>query len=349
MLVFGERPEGIEAIVDVQGGGDSLAARSDFRDAMSRVPSDHLASAFVDLGAIAESTGVEGQFGEVTTASAALVAEPEGLRLSGSAPLAAEPSSSAGATDGGADEPATLTDWMPSNTLAEVVVFGLRDRLEEAESAIGAAPGGEDVAGALDTLRALAAFGLGLDLDADVLPLLDREVGLAITGLDGTLPSGALLLRPPDATAAADAINRIADRLSAIGGSTTSSDVDGTQITTLSIPDTVDVAFAVADGVVVIGLSNDDVAAAITAHADGSSLATSDAYARTFQVAGTRAGTEAYVDVGALVDLAGGTINLPDDARDILSQLGAFGLTLPSRADQIEFHAVLTIDEPTAQ
>ena len=67
---------------------------------------------------------------------------------------------------------------------------------------------------------------------------------------------------------------------------------------------------------------------------------------QTFEVAGERAGTEAFVDIGAVVGLLGLVVDLPDDARDILSQIGTFGFTAPSRADQIEFHAVLTVDEP---
>ena len=35
---------------------------------------------------------------------------------------------------------------------------------------------------------------------------------------------------------------------------------------------------------------------------------------------------------------------LPDDARDILQQIGSFGMTAFSRDDQIEFHAVLTVE-----
>jgi hypothetical protein len=53
-----------------------------------------------------------------------------------------------------------------------------------------------------------------------------------------------------------------------------------------------------------------------------------------------------FVDIGAAAELMGEDLALPDDARDILSQIGSFGFTAPSRDDQIEFHAVLTVDEP---
>jgi hypothetical protein len=49
--------------------------------------------------------------------------------------------------------------------------------------------------------------------------------------------------------------------------------------------------------------------------------------------------------VNALIDLLGGSLDLPADARDILSQVGTFGFTAPSHDHQIEFHAVLTVDD----
>ena len=345
MLVVGTSTDEVHAVIDASGGASSLADRGDFRAAMDALPADHLASAFVDVGAIAEVTGVDEAVSEVSTASAVLVAERDGLRLSGSAPLAAGDGASPGASPA-ESTPSTLAEWMPPGTVAEAVLFGLRQTLEDAEAAAGAAPGGEDITSTLDTLRAVAAFGLGIDIDTDLLPLLDREVGVAITGVDGDLPSGTLLLRPDDPDAAADALARVADRLGAIGGSSDETDIDGTTVTTLAIPDIGELGYAVVDGTVIIGLGVDDVGAAITAHQSGESLATGDDYRRTFDVAGTRSGAEVYVDVGALVALLGDAAELPDDARDILLQVGSFGLTAPSLPDQIEFHAVLTIDEP---
>nr|MDQ3346123.1 DUF3352 domain-containing protein [Chloroflexota bacterium] len=87
MLVFGESSEGIEAVADVEGGAGSLADRDDFRATMADLPADHLASAFVDLAALAEATGTGEQLSAFSTAGAALIAEPDGLRLSGSAPF----------------------------------------------------------------------------------------------------------------------------------------------------------------------------------------------------------------------------------------------------------------------
>jgi hypothetical protein len=346
MLVIGPTVESVHPVVDVANGADSLAERQDFRATMDALEPDHLASAFFDLSAIADAAGAGGQFPAVSTAGAVLVAETDGLRISGSAPFddsEVAPSARAGFALGG--EPSSLVDWMPEDTIAEVVLFGLRQTLEEAEAAVGASPQGEDVASTIDTFRALAAFGLGIDLDNDLLPLFDREVAVAISGFDGELPSGQLLLRPEDPDAAVAALDRVVASLGALGATSRTETVGETEVTVLTLPDTGEAAYAVADGIVIIGLGIDDVTAAIEAHAGGTSLGASEAYERTFDVAGTRAGNEGFVDIGALLELMGGVETLPEDARDILSQVGTFGFTAPSRDDQIEFHLVLTVDD----
>ena len=347
MLVVGESSAGIEAVVDVQGGGESLSGREDFRATMAGLPADHLASAFVDLAALAGATGTTEQLSAFSTAGAALIAERDGIRLSGSAPFEvdnAAASSAAGFGLGG--EPSSLVDWMPEDTIAELVVFGLRQTLEDAEAAAASAPEGEEITSALDTIRALASFGFGIDIDADLLPLLDREVGIAVSGSDGALPSGQILLRPEDPEAAEQGLNRVVDRLVATGATERTEEGPGTEITVLSVPQVGEIAYAVGDGIIIIGLGTEDVSAALEAHAGGRALAGNERYVRTFEVAGARAGNEAFVDIGAIVDLMGATLELPDDARDILAQIGSFGFTAPSRDDRLEFHAVLTVDEP---
>ncbi len=345
MLVVGQQVAAVQSVIDASESGDSLADRRDFAATMDALEADHLAALFVDLAALGEATGVQDQLSSVSTAGAVLVAETDGLRLSGSVPFdssSAEPSDRAGFALGG--EPSSLVDWMPESTIAEVVIFGLRQTLEDAEAAVGEVPGGEDIASTIDTLRALAAFGLGVDLDADVLPLFDREVAIAIAGANGDPPTGQLLLRPTDPEAAADALGRLADSLSGIGatvGTETSGEVE---VTLVAIPETAEFAYTLVDGIVIVGFSAADVAAAVEAHASGRSLHSSDRYTRTFALAGTRAGNEAFVEVGALLELLGQPVELPADVRDILLQVGTLGITAPSRDDQIEFHAVLTVD-----
>lgn len=348
MLVLSDSADGIRAVIDTHAGGANLAARADFRESMNRLPQDHLAAFFVDLAALADGAGMGAGPGGFTTASAALVAERDGLRLSGSAPLPARAEAGDASPDLGA-ETSTLADWMPADTIAEVTIFGLRGILADAEAAASGTPEGEQLTDALTTLRAVAAFGLGIDLDADVLPLLDREAALALTGIEGDMPRGQLLLRPDDADAAAAMLDRIAERLVASGGSRRVEDSDGVEITIVGVPQVGDVAYASVDGVLILALSAEDVRAAVQAHEAGSSLGAGEAYQRTFELAGGRAGNEAYVDVGGLLQLFGVTEALPDDARAILDRIGSFGVTAPSRDDQIEFHAVLTIDEVGAE
>jgi hypothetical protein len=346
MLVVAPAADHLRAVVDVSIGAPSLADAEAFREAAERLPTDHLASAFVDLAALAVATDTADALSGVSTASAALIAERDGLHLSGSAPFAmeeAEPSSRAGFAMGG--EPSSLVEWMPDETLAEVVVFGLRQTLEDAEAAAAETPEGEEVVSTLDMLRGVAAFALGIDIDNDLLPLLDREAAVAVTDLSGELPRGQLLLRPEDPAAAAEALERLTDALSGVGGSSRAEEVDGNRVTIVAIPDAVELAWTVVDGIVILALDPDDVAAAIDAHRSGQSLGRSDAYRTAFEVAGTRGGNEAWADIAALVDLAGADADLPADVRDILDQLGALAITAPSRDDQIEFHAVLTVDE----
>ena len=350
MLLAAADAESVRAAIDADRGS-SLGDRPEFAATLDGLSADHLASVFVDLAGFAQAAGNEADdVGGLSTVGAVLVAEPEGLRRSGTAPFdveGAEPSARARFALG--TEPSSLVDWMPSGTIAESVVFGLRQTLEDAEAVLPAAPEGEEVIGLLSSIRALAAFGLGINLDEEVLPLLDREVGIAITGLEGDLPSGQLLLRPSDPDGAAAMLDNLAGKLEAAGATrevTTDDRLEGVEITGLSLPDTVDLAWAVVDGIVIIGFTPGDVVAAVLAHESGDSLGTDDGYESTFAVAGERAGTEAYVRVPALVDLVGGDATLPDDARDILLQIGGFALTASSHDDHIEFHAVLTVDDP---
>jgi hypothetical protein len=339
MLVVGNGADALHAIVDTNDGADSLASQPAFTNAMDDQPNDYLASFFVDIAGLADASGASADLGGVTTASAVLVAETDGLKLSGSAPLTAGSGADAAAESG------TLSGWMPERTLAEITVFGLRGALEEGLAVAGNVPEGEQVTSALDTLRALAAFALGVDLDADVLPFLDGETALALGGIgaDGMI-TGQLLLAPSDPDAAVGVLGRIADRIGSSGGSSSTERLEGIDVTTISIPDTGEVAFGLVDGIVVIGLSGADVVTVAEVRSTGLTLDATSVYQQAFEVAGARAGTEVFLDVGTAGGLLSLLIELPDDARDILSGLGAFALTIPTEPDQIEFRAVLTVE-----
>src|SRR5205085_9422202 len=159
-------------------------------------------------------------------AALALVARSDGLQVTGHAPFdtaAANPSARANFALG--SEPAALPDWMPATTHAELVFFGARQTFDAVVAQLGSAPGGQQAQQTITQLRALAALGLGIDLDKDLLPLFDRETAVAIQELSGTSVRGQVLVRPSDGTAGVDAMKRITESLRGRG-----SDVTGTQV-----------------------------------------------------------------------------------------------------------------------
>lgn len=345
-LVIGQSSDSVQTVIDVANGAASLGSRTDFADAMGRLPSDHLASAFVDLKALARSAG-EGDIDGVTTASAALVAEPEGLRLSGYAPIDLDV-----APDGAAAGRSELADWMPADALASLVLVDAAGLLEASEPVLEGSEAGEEALSLLDTVRAIAAFGLGIDLDTDVLPLLNGEVGLTITDLTGELPGAQMFLRPDDPSSLAEQLDSLTARLTDAGATRSTVVIDGTEIAVLDVPEIGEVSYAVVDEVAVLALAPDEVAEAVAARRAGSTLSQTDAYTEAFAIIGTHQGSEAFVNVGELIELgiADATgVTLDGDARDILSHLGALAITLPPRDDLIEFHAALTVNEPSAE
>lgn len=346
LLVIGSDADRVRSAIDASSGAaPSLGADAAFRTAMSRLPADHLASAYLDLDRLAAAAGVTTQLSGYSSASLALVAEQDGLHLVGQAPFD-ESNAGASARAGFAlsSEPSSLSEWMPADTQAEAVVFGLRQLLEDAESQIGQQPGTDQVAQAIAQLRAVIAFGLGLNVDEDLLPLLDRETAVAITGLDAGTPHGQLLLRPSDVAAAQASLDRIRGALQQRGAEVSSSEFGGVGITTLDVPNIASVSYAMSDGIVIIGLSADDVATALTTHASGASLGASGGYQKTFATAGGRGGNELYINLPQLLDAVQTTVALPAETRDILQHVTGIGVTVPAREDRIEFHAVFTIE-----
>lgn len=336
MLLVGS-PNALETMIDVSLGADALASRPDFRRAMAALPADHLASGFVDIAGLAAIAGVDGSSVSVPSAGAALVAETDGLRVTGSGAFAA----GAGRVD---EHASSLVEWMPPDTIAEATAFGLGGTFVEAVDAVAGVDEARDALAALDLLRAAAALGLGIDLDADVRSLLDGEAAVALSGFDGERPRGQVLLRPLSPGDAADVIDRLLEGLGGVGTETSTEELGSATITTLTIPEMGDVAFTSVEDVVIIGLTADDVAAAIEAHDTRTSLGTSAAYRRSFDRIGERAGNEGWADVQALLSLVGDSLPTDRDVRDMLGQLETFGFTMPSHADHLAFHAALAVE-----
>ena len=152
----------------------------------------------VNLAAIARGAGSETAASGYSALGVALIAEPEGLRLAGSAPFNRD-AASEDARQGFelASQVATVTDWMPPDTQAAAVVFGLHGILAAAEQGLGDQPSAADIVSALNQLRALAGFGLGINLDEDVLPLLDGETAWRSAACRRERPTASSSCGPP--------------------------------------------------------------------------------------------------------------------------------------------------------
>ena len=97
------------------------------------------------------------------------------------------------------------------------------------------------------------------------------------------------------------------------------------------------------DGVIVAGLTPEDVAAPWRHTPAGRPWRRASATAPYADLAGDRAGNEAFVDIGAIVDASDDALGTTGDARDILLTVGALGLTAPARDGNTEVHIVLTV------
>ena len=347
LLVIGQTADQVRAAVDADtNAAPSLADSADFRAAMGQVPADHLASAYLDARAVLPA-GATAQSSGYSTAAVALVAEANGLHAVGEA--AFDPSKASEAARKAFDlasTPSELSAWMPADTKAEATLFGLAQSFTAASEQLKADPSQSESADALEQLRTLAALGLGINVDRDLLPLFDGEAAVAFGG-SSTQPEAVLLLKPSDPDAAAQSVDRLQAALVA-HGATATVEQGQVMVTVIDVPNVAKLAFTIEDGVVVVGIDDTSVRAAVTAHRDDTSLASKDRYKAAFELAGSRAGTELFVDIGGLIDMAGETVGLDAETRDILNQIGALAMTASAQDDHLEFHAVLTVEDAPA-
>lgn len=322
----------------------SLADDAGFNAAMRRLPPDHLASAYLNVAAILHAAESDAAVSGYSSLAVAVIAEPGGLRLAGSAPFnrdAASEDARRGFDLG--SQVATVTDWMPADTQGAAVVFGLHGILADAERGLAGQPTAGDIISSLNQLRALAGFGLGINLDQDVLPLLDGEAGLSVSGLSAGSPHGQLIVRPPDPAAASAVLDRLRGGLQGIGATISERAAGSTTVVSVTIPQLGAASWADADGTIIIGLSYDDVAAAIETHDAERSLADSAIYGDVWRLAGDRGGNELFIDIGSIADGSPNALGMTGDARDILLSISALGLTVPARDDASQLRAALTV------
>lgn len=345
LLIVASTPEGLRMALDADADvAPALADSPAFAAAMRGVPVDHLASVYIDLPRALGLTELS-QVGGFSTAAFAITADADGLHLAGAARFAADAASDAArAAFALGTRTSTLADWMPTDTAAEAVLFGVAQSFDELEAGLASEDAFAPAADALNQLRAIAALGLGINVDRDLLPLLDGEVAVALRSLDAEGPHGQLLLRPSDPEAAQTALDRMRSSLADRGAQVTITQASGTQITTVEVPQVGTVAFAVADEVVLLALDPGDVAAALEAHATGDTLGGDERYRAPFELTGRRAGNEFWADVPSAVDALAGIFDPGSELRDILHQIGELAISATANDDRLEINGVLTVE-----
>ncbi|MDH4334934.1 MAG: DUF3352 domain-containing protein [Chloroflexota bacterium] len=341
LLLVGSSASGVRSAIDAEtGAAPSLADSAEFAGALRRVPADHLGSIYLDLRSLVGAGGMD-QVGGYTTIAVALVAEAAGVRLVGEVPFAGSVPE-AGEAFALARESSSLAEWMPDNAQAEAILFGLQQTMTALEQQIRGTTAMQDAAEALNQLRALAAIGLGINVDRDLLPLFDREAGIVLED-GGGQSMVQLLLRPSDPGAVSESLGRMRDALRDRGSRVTMSMFGGHEVTSIVVPEIGQVAYALADGVVVAAFERDAVIAVLRAHARGETLAGTDGYRDAFDLVGARSGHEVWVDVAGSIDALGEMLQFDEETRGILLQVGAFALSAPARDNHLEINAVLTV------
>ena len=345
LLIVANTPERLRAALEADGDvAPSLADSPAYAAAMREVPADHLAAVYVDLPLALGLTELR-QVGGFETVGLAIVAQGDGVHLTGTAPFAAGSASEAArAAFALGGQASTLADWMPRNTRAEAVIFGFSRTFQDLEASLAEEDAFAPAADALNQLRTIATLGLGVNLNRDVLPLLDGEGAVAVQEIGADLPRGQLLLRPADLVAAQAALDRMESALADRGSRVTTSQVAGTTLTTVAVPLIGTLAWSISDGVVVVGLDDADVAAALEAHASGATLAADERYSGPFEHAGAHAGNEFWADVPTLVDALAGIFDPGTELRDILHQIGELAISATATDDRLEINGVLTVE-----
>lgn len=189
-VVFGEDVQTFKEAVDASGG-DSLADDENFEGALSDVPDDSFADAYVDAGELLRGAGdrVDPQAREAlsafgidpdeATVTVSLVPQVDQIELDVSAVAGDEPPSTAGAPE--------LLESLPADSVAAFAASGLSDELRRAVEEIDrSGVDGTLPQGGLEGGAALA----GIDLDEVLASISDA--GLFVAGGDEASLGGAL-------------------------------------------------------------------------------------------------------------------------------------------------------------
>jgi hypothetical protein len=344
LLVVASTPERLRASLEADADvAPSLADSAAFTAAMGTVASDHLASVYLDLPRAAGLA--EGLLGGFGSAALALTSDTDGLHLDGTALFtASDASKEARAAFTFGTQSSTLAEWMPRTTSAEAVLFGGAQSFEDLEAALAGDSAFAPAIDALNQLRGIAALGLGINFSRDLLPLFDSEAAVALQSLDPDGFHGQLLLRPSVAAAARASLDRMRSALADRGSKVTTRRVAGTTLTSVAVPQIGSVAYALVDGVVILGLDAADVAASLEAHAAGETLASDDRYMAPFELIGAHAGNQLWADITTLIDALSGIFDPGSELRDILHQIGELAIIATATDDRLEINGLLTVE-----
>jgi hypothetical protein len=191
------------------GGDHTLGGTARFKDAISRLPSDVFAEAYLDTGAITRELArsasgmgsVAGLAGAENAAVAlSIAAEPDGVRLKGVVV-------GAPATKGLEEFTPTLTDHVPGDALAYVGVKNLAGAIQSAiQSAEAASP---QVKEQIDALTAQLGPALGVS-PGQLADLARLEHAFVVTR-GAPVPTVAAILEQADGATAKRTADAIAD------------------------------------------------------------------------------------------------------------------------------------------
>ena len=333
-VAFSDEQSSIDRL-KASSSGASLADEQSFADAMAKLPGEALAKVYVNgealRGALKSLGGVTGLAqggGALRTASAAVVAEDDGLRLQFFT-----------TTDGSADAPdvGKLLEDVPEGVIA-FADFGLGGSATQLEDALNAQPGAKEALGGFEQL-------VGVSVD-DLVALFGQEAVLYVR--PGVLIPEVTLVVKTDGTRGRETVDSLlgaAARLA--GGQTRTTQVDGLDATEASLGPVS--LYAVSyDDRVVVSTSKQGIE---DYRGDGDKLADDDRYRAALDAADVGKGDDVflYVDVDEAFGLAErlaqlGEQPLPNHLRDNVEPLRALVVSGTVDGDEAQGAVFLSLD-----
>ena len=370
-LLVGTAPS-VQAGLDARLDSTGVDGSSTYKAARSKLEGDQLASVFVDgdplIAVVQDAAGPFGGAAEFPEGFWVI----QGLRVTDDALIvdaytaAVTPTLPSGAPTSAPASESRFATSLPVDTLGYVEFHGVGASVERALAALEAQPATAEVLAGLDD--ALLAFG-----GTDNLTGWIEEAGIAVLPTDDAV-GGAILLRGTDAATAAARLAQVRNLLvlGSIGSdiTVTDTDLDGVTITTVDLGDIssllgaagipgadipgaggetrLELAFAVRDDLVVIGVGAGTVERILDTEA-GASLATSATYGRVIEVAGSRNDLQVFIALDATLALV--ERFLPADQigmwntefKPYLDHLAGVAMTTINSSSGAHFRGVLTV------